>query len=301
MAIINNDIKFLFYCKRLGVSFENLLTLGRLQYYGTAEHLKHQAEYFKGNTRGIDQIQFNDGFAEPFFKILGAASIDSIDYSDYQKATIIHDLNKPIAASLYNKFSCVLDSGTMEHIFNFPVAIENCMKAVKTGGHFIGITPANNLMGHGFYQFSPELFFNVFSPANGFEIVKMIIAAGNDQGEYNKWYEVINPATVGERVIIKNSFPTQLMFIAKKTKETAVFNTFPQQSDYVEAWARSSTGSSNENKASGNNGLLKKVFYTLPLKFQQVILAVNKELKNKPVATNDLGVINSRHFKELDV
>jgi hypothetical protein len=30
------------------------------------------------------------------------------------------------------------------------------------------VTPANNQMGHGFYQFSPELFFRVFSQENGY-------------------------------------------------------------------------------------------------------------------------------------
>ena len=36
--------------------------------------------------------------------------------------------------------------------------------------HFVRITPANNFFGHGFYQFTPELFFRIFSAANGFEV-----------------------------------------------------------------------------------------------------------------------------------
>ena len=69
---------------------------------------------------------------------------------------------------LKNKYTLVIDGGCLEHIFNFPVAIKNCMEMLQEGGHFIGITPANNLMGHGFYQFSPELYFRIFSKENGF-------------------------------------------------------------------------------------------------------------------------------------
>jgi hypothetical protein len=31
------------------------------------------------------------------------------------------------------------------------------------------------LFGHGFYQFSPELFYSVLAPHNGFRIIKMAI------------------------------------------------------------------------------------------------------------------------------
>jgi hypothetical protein len=45
--------------------------------------------------------------------------------------------------------------------FNFPVALANAMKMAKIGGHFAARTPANNQCGHGFYQFSPGLFYRI--------------------------------------------------------------------------------------------------------------------------------------------
>jgi 2-polyprenyl-3-methyl-5-hydroxy-6-metoxy-1,4-benzoquinol methylase len=57
----------------------------------------------------------------------------------------------------------VFDGGTLEHIFDYPTAIKNCMKMVKPGGHLLLTTPANNWFGHGFYQFSPELFYSFVS------------------------------------------------------------------------------------------------------------------------------------------
>jgi len=36
-------------------------------------------------------------------------------------------------------------------------------------------TPASNLCGHGFYQFSPELFYRALNATNGFEVERMIM------------------------------------------------------------------------------------------------------------------------------
>src|SRR5438477_418150 len=79
-----------------------------------------------------------------------------------------HDMNEPIPDKFKETYTAVLDGGSLEHVFNFPVAIKNCMEMVKVGGHYLAITPANNFFGHGFYQFSPELYFTVLSKENGF-------------------------------------------------------------------------------------------------------------------------------------
>ena len=83
-------------------------------------------------------------------------------------------MNKEVPPSLKGQYSMVLDGGTLEHVFNFPVAIKNCMEMLRVGGHYIGITPTNNFMGHGFYQFSPELYCSIFTRENGFELVSVV-------------------------------------------------------------------------------------------------------------------------------
>jgi hypothetical protein len=47
------------------------------------------------------------------------------------------------------------------------------MDLLKVGGTFVASTPANYFMGHGFYQFSPELFFRLFCPENGFRLAEL--------------------------------------------------------------------------------------------------------------------------------
>jgi len=184
-----------------------------------------------------------DGFAEPFLHFIGADNIASFDYSDYQRASNIHDMNLKIAADMHEKFSAVFDGGSLEHVFNFPVAIKNCMDMVRTGGHFISICPANNFMGHGFYQFSPELFFSVFSPANGFDTVKIL--AYEDRPD-TKFYEVLSPESLGERVTLINNRPVYLAVLARKCRHEIELQ-IPQQSDYKLEWSKDSGQSSLRN------------------------------------------------------
>ena len=44
------------------------------------------------------------------------------------------------------------------------------MQMVRVGGHFMQLTVANNFMGHGFWQLSPELIYRIFTEDNGYRI-----------------------------------------------------------------------------------------------------------------------------------
>lgn len=141
----------------------------------------------------------------------------------------------------------VLDSGSLEHVFNFPTAIRNCMEMVSVGGHYLACTPANSCAGHGFYQFSPELFFSAFSRENGFEVVKVI---AYEERPNARWYDVMSPVEAGTRVTMNNGFPVYLFVIARKIAAAPVFVTMPQQSDLITAWAehqRTTTDRSHQN------------------------------------------------------
>ena len=108
--------------------------------------------------------------------------VSSVDASDYERATHIHDFNQPLPASLANRFSVVHDGGTIEHVFNIPQAFKNCMEMVRVGGHFIQVNVANNYMGHGFWQFCPELIYRIFSRENGFQIKAVLMHETCDRG-----------------------------------------------------------------------------------------------------------------------
>jgi hypothetical protein len=94
-------------------------------------------------------------------------------------------------------------------------------------------TIANNWSGHGFYQFSPELFFQALNAANGYELKKMI---AHIVGPYGRWFEVSNPETIRSRVEAITFFPLHLLVLARRTAVVPVFAQTPQQSDYNKRW-----------------------------------------------------------------
>ena len=111
------------------------------------------------------------GYCESLLRRLGALRADSMDISGYENCTVVHNLNEPLPRSLRQRYGLVLDGGTLEHVFDYPTAVRNALDAVRVGGHFAAIAPVNGYAGHGFYQLSPELFYRVLSPANGFRMV----------------------------------------------------------------------------------------------------------------------------------
>ena len=136
------------------------------------------------------------------------------------------------------QFDLVFDGGTLEHVFNFPTALKNCMEMVKPQGRFVSVTLPNNWCGHGFYQFSPELFFRALGPDNGFSVVEMYFA----DVEGRHFYRIVDPAAVQERVQLWTSEPVFLLVHARRDAVRDVFSTTPQQSDYVSDWAGGQPG-----------------------------------------------------------
>ena len=242
MGIDAATLEILLTAREAGVSFDEVLTVGRQSLCASPAEVKtvlarHGVRLTGGQAQKL--VSEQNGYCEPLLKLMGAQRVDSLDVSNFEGASIVHDMNELLPDSYRNQFTIVIDGGSLEHVFNFPVALRNCMDAVAPGGHFIGITPSNNLMGHGFYQFSPELFFRVFTPDNGFRIEKVLIY---ECPWGSVWYEVMDPEEARRRVDLTNRRPAYLIVWAKKTASVPIFNQWPQQSDYVALWQRSAAG-----------------------------------------------------------
>jgi len=150
MGLNINATKLLLRLRSDGFEFGKVLTLGRQRLNLPKADLQRNLKRFGYDADARELKKKNNGYCEPFLELLGAAQVDSMDVSDYEKATLLHDLNEPIADPYKGTYNTVIDSGTLEHVFNFPVAIKNCMELIQPGGHYIGITPCNNFFGHGF-------------------------------------------------------------------------------------------------------------------------------------------------------
>ncbi len=275
MGLDSDGTKFLFAAHAAGVSFRNTAMLGRQNFFPEVPQLQRLLDL---REKGLSASQFladSKGFAEKFFELLGAEEVLALDNSDYEGAAIVTDLNAPIAETLRNRFSAVVDGGCLEHIFNFPQAIRNCMEMLRVGGHFLGITPANNFCGHGFYQFSPELYFRVFSETNGFALRAILTK------ENNTWFVVDDPDQFGGRVELQNNRPTYLFVLAKKIAAQKLFLQPPQQSDYARTWAanaiKSRTGSAPAQTFT------QKIRALLPTKSKDALrpLAANLSIRRR--------------------
>jgi hypothetical protein len=114
------------------------------------------------------------------------------------------------------------------------------MQMVRVGGCLMLATVANNHCGHGFYQFSPELFFRIFQPINGFELLRVVLVEhpypGAELSKRQRCYEVTDPDAIGSRVGLVNDTPVMVQVLARRTDERPILESYPQQSDYQTLW-----------------------------------------------------------------
>jgi SAM-dependent methyltransferase len=176
---------------------------------------------------------------------LGITSITSVDASPYEGASLVHDMNTPLPPEHQGVYDTVIDGGTLEHIFNVPVALASCMRALRVGGRFLGANPSNNLVGHGFYQFSPEFFYRVFAADNGFRVHAMEVHESRypivELGYHRRRFAPIDPDTIGARAELITSNPLMIRVVATKVADISPFGRWPQQSDYSATWKGAAT------------------------------------------------------------
>ena len=171
------------------------------------------------------------------FDALGFEHIDYIDASGYQGANIIHDLNDTnLPEEMINKYDFILDAGTMEHVFNFGNVLENIFKMLKVGGTFFFDVPTFYGFNHGFYNFSPCVFYEYFL-ANNYEIhaITPYAVLGNPYAINGGFVyiadPIINDVTSENMLMIPNSLNNIHGCVTKKAETT--FDVIPQQGIYA--------------------------------------------------------------------
>jgi hypothetical protein len=167
-------------------------------------------------------------YCEPVLLALGAASVDSLDVSDYENATIVVDLGKPCC--LNQRFDTIIDFGSLEHIFDAATAFRNLVDLCGIGGRIMHLLPVNNLNGHGFWQFSSDLIHSLYCGRNGFGDTKVYYASSIDP---RTWYEMPT-AKAGVRVEIVSMEPIILLSVTRKIVDVAEIEV--SQPFYAPAW-----------------------------------------------------------------
>jgi hypothetical protein len=216
-----------------------------------------------------------------FFRRLGFAAVESVDYSDFEGATHVADLNRPLPADLVGRFDVVLDSGTLEHVFNFPVALKNLVDMARANGRVIICAPSSNYMDHGFYMFSPTLFFD-YCAANAIEvetcrILRHSLDSAGPWRAYDYTGEDYRKFFVG--ALRGGAYLTYI--VARKTP-ASTSDRIPQQRYYADAWQASPRPS---RRREGLVRLLRRVPFAM-----SAAMRLRARIKRRgPRALRDLG------------
>lgn len=111
--------------------------------------------------------------AQTVFEMLGIDGYVDLDWFSDDAPMRVHDLNQPLPPDLEDGFGLVLDSGTLEHVFDVRQGLENVARAARVGGWVVHLSPAADV-DHGFFSFSPTLFYDTYE-ANGFADARCFI------------------------------------------------------------------------------------------------------------------------------
>lgn len=240
MGIKTSVAALLVRAREQGASFARTATIGRQSLTVPAADLATFARRL-GAPEPDWRTFCADGYCEDFLRqVLGAREVVSFDASAYESASVVHDLNQPLPDAWAGQFDAVIDGGTIEHIFDVKQVLTNYMRLAKVGGGVFICTNANNLCGHGFYQFSPEFFYRVFSEENGFRVEMLCLIETPfhfvEMSPRQKVYVAADPAELGKRTVIVGDKPLSIYVHAVKQADRPLFAEPPYQSDYRVEW-----------------------------------------------------------------
>lgn len=232
MGIDLPAFEFLLRANKTCGDFGSTVVLGRQRLLARTEAERERfARVLETYRPDLKMADIQHDYVDALIEALGGSPYHVMDNSAYEGAQVIHDLNEPLPEDLRNRYDTVIDIGTLEHVFNIGTGMKSMAELVAPGGQFLCLNVANHHLGHGFWQFGPEVFFRTFCPAHGFEPV---LADLHYQGQF---HPLRDPEAAGRRLPIKTPGYTYVTFAARKQADMPVFeNGWPVQADYVAAW-----------------------------------------------------------------
>jgi hypothetical protein len=93
----------------------------------------------------------------------------SVDLFD-ERADLRYDMNNPVPAFEHERYGTLIDIGSIEHLFDTRQCLENCMRMLRVGGHYLLHAPISGYFGHGLHTFHPEGLMAALE-INGFRIL----------------------------------------------------------------------------------------------------------------------------------
>jgi hypothetical protein len=275
MGIANSAIRLLMREGNREKFSRRVLLLGNQKVVTTEECLEKTAqdenfELLKAHSDiGDDRSNFDEHrttvSSKYFFQRLGFETVDILDYSNFEGANIVHDLNVLLNKDFkgIGDYNFIYDGGTMEHIFSMPNVLKNIFDLLSVGGRISHFSPIN-MFNHGFYNYS-TCFFEDFYSCNNFLINECKIlkkknryfadadyyyyTSGDKNSQFTRSW---NPTTFDGAIF-------QLNFIATKLHKSTGDH-IPQQGAYLTAWNPPSEAEVGNSGLVHGNTLLKSIY-----------------------------------------
>ena len=230
------------------LSTKRLLTIGVQDCHFTYPKLVNFLDRHGVQFRPLpeDEIEYTTGFKwiptserstfenyvhqRTLFRLLGFSpnNIHSLDASDYEHPTIVHDLNVTLGDEDISGYDAIFDGGTLEHVFSIRDAFFNLIRLCNEGGLIIHASPVD-LLNHGYFNFTAELFEDVYT-ANGFEkiFMKYVAIPLKDARSVDRYYLMFEPHDL---MMTLQPYYNILIFTVFKRVEMKEF-VVPQQGQY---------------------------------------------------------------------
>lgn len=263
--------------KQYGIDLSETLTLGRQFRAFTQKEFRKYLLQFSDIPAEKLQKDFESPYAEEIFQDMYGAKLKSLDGFAHENPDIVWDLNRPVPEEMKAICTCLIDGGTMEHVFHVPQLLHNSFSMLKEGGCYISMVPTNNFNGHGLYQFSPDFFYSVFAKHNGMEIRDVFIVKFSAKNKV--WKLNASTAAAGERLQFDVNTQTEIYVIAQKTGPTPEILT-AQQTDYEEGWYEEERSITN---TASRDSLIEKAPRKLVYTFRQFLFEPLVRRKNRTV------------------
>jgi hypothetical protein len=186
--------------------------------YRTPKEIRpHSSRMFKEDPI-LDRLAERFVHASVFFDMMGMDEYVDVDKFATDRPVLQLDLNLPVSDALHERFDLMIDGGTVEHIFDVRAVMQNVCSMTRIGGHVVHM--ATFQPDHGFYAFSPTLFYE-FYLANGFADPECYLLYVDYQ-DILRTYADPHPYLryeYGKTVLPQGSeIPFMVLFAARKTR-----------------------------------------------------------------------------------
>ena len=200
-----------------------------------------------------------------FFRALGFSEIHILDHKDFGNPDVAYDLNRDDLPDQYrNRYDCIVDGGTMEHVFHLPNLLKNLTLLLAPGGRIVHTNPASNCVEHGFYSFSP-CFYSDYYRSNGFQIdaLKLLNLGTRWLPVRMTAYDFVRPLPRFAIDGYLHGTRHYVFCVVTKTPE-ATWDKIPQQGFYASLWESSPAAANAQPEGSGAGAQLKEFIKKRP-------------------------------------